>query len=185
MVMSEAAFASLRKAFRFYAKGMEILAASSLALIVVITTTQILYRYFLSGSLVWAEELSRCLLVWICFLFLGVSYQRGEIAYVDLINRLPLRLRAALMIPAMAITVIFLCVIAYYGVIYAYQNTAQTIPGLNMLLKSITGSTAGVSIFWVYLSIPIGMVLLSLHIIAFAIRLFAEAFHASGDSLGN
>jgi TRAP-type C4-dicarboxylate transport system permease small subunit len=169
---------ALLRAIQVYVKTMEILAASALAAIVLITTTQILYRYFLSGSLIWAEELSRCLMVWICFLFLGVAYQRGEIASVDLIDRLPVRLRIGLMIPGMLLVLIFLGIIGYHGAIYAGQNTMQTLPGLNVLWKKLTGSTSGVSIFWVYLSIPIGMALLSLHIIGAAVRLALGAYRA-------
>jgi len=169
---------ALLRAIRVYDKTMEILAASAIAAIVLITTTQILYRYFLSGSLIWAEELSRCLMVWICFLFLGVAYKRGEVASVDLIDRLPPRVRVGLMIPGMVFVLIFLAVIGYHGAVYASQNMMQTLPGLNVLREKLTGSTAGVSIFWVYLSIPIGMALLSLHIIGAAVRLALGASRA-------
>jgi TRAP-type C4-dicarboxylate transport system permease small subunit len=170
--MTRAPAHGLSDLYRIYRRTMEVLAAGALALIVIILTAQIVYRYFLSGSLIWAEELSRCLLVWICFLFAGIAYQRGEMASVDFFTRiLPARWRLAAMLPALAGTLIFLAFLTYYGAIYAMQNRMQILPGVSVPWRALTGSAGGFSIFWVYISIPIGLGILFLHVAGTAIRI--------------
>lgn len=163
-------------AYRTYARAMQAAAAFAMALIVAILTAQVFYRYFLSGSLIWAEELSRCLLVWTCFLFSGIAYQRGEMASVDFVTRaLPSRLRTFVMVPALVGAMFFIGVLAYYGALYANQNHMQILPGVSVLWRKLSGSTGGFSIFWVYISIPIGLGILFLHMLGTAVRLLQEA----------
>lgn len=162
-------------AYRFYVQLMKAAAATCIAAIVAILTAQIVYRYFLSGSLIWAEELSRCLLVWACFLFAGIAYQRGEMASVDLVTRaLAPTPRLLVMVPALLGALLFLVVLIYHSIGYADQNRMQILPGVSVLWRSLTGSTGGFSIFWVYISIPIGLGILFLHILGTAIRLLVR-----------
>lgn len=162
-------------AYRFYVRFMQLAAAAAIGAIVAILTAQIVYRYFLSGSLIWAEELSRCLLVWTCFLFAGIAYQRGEMASVDLVTRaLPPTLRLLVMLPALVGALLFLGVLIFHSVGYAGQNRMQILPGVSVLWRSITGSSGGFSIFWVYISIPIGLGILFLHMLGTAVRLLVR-----------
>lgn len=158
--------------YRLYVRAMQIMAVVAMALIVITLATQVVYRYFLSGSLIWAEELSRCLLVWLCFLFAGIAYQRGEMAAVDsLVYTISPSWRAMVMLPALAGALLFVALLIYYSTIYAGQNWFQILPGVTVLWRNITGSASGFSIFWVYISIPIGLSILFLHICGTALRL--------------
>lgn len=162
--------------YRVYAHVMQCAAAAAMGLIVVILTAQVFYRYFLSGSLIWAEELSRCLLVWTCFLFAGIAYQRGEMASVDFVTRkLPLPLRTFLMVLALVVAMVFIAVVGSYGAIYANQNRMQILPGVSVLWRKLSGSAGGFSIFWVYISIPIGLGILCMHMLGTVVRLLREA----------
>lgn len=174
-------------AYRAYVQVMQASAAFAVGLIVVILTAQVFYRYFLSGSLIWAEELSRCLLVWTCFLFAGIAYQRGEMASVDFFTRaLSPRLRMLVMVPALAGALLFLGLLIHYSIGYAGQNRMQILPGISVPWRKITGSTSGFSIYWVYIAIPIGLSLLFLHMLGTLIRLIGEPRRLpveSGESL--
>lgn len=162
-------------AYRTYVRVMEAVAVLAMSLIIAILTTQVVYRYFLSGSLIWAEELSRCLLVWICFLFAGIAYERGEMATIDFVTRtLPPRWQAVVMLPALSGALLFLCVLIYFSAIYSTQNRMQILPGVSVLWRNLTGSTSGFSIFWVYISIPIGLGILFLHMLGTMIRLLRQ-----------
>lgn len=162
-------------AYRFYVHLMQVAAATAIGAIVTILTAQIVYRYFLSGSLIWAEELSRCLLVWTCFLFAGIAYQRGEMASVDLVTRaLPSAFRLMMMLPALLGALLFLGVLIFHSVGYAGQNRMQILPGVSVLWRSLSGSSSGFSIFWVYISIPIGLGILFLHILGTIVRLLVR-----------
>lgn len=163
-----------------YLRVMTALAAAAMALIFLIAILQVFCRYFLGAPLVWAEELARFILIWICFFFAGVAFARGEMVAIDLLTSvLRPRARALVMVPAYLVVVGFLAIIVYHGTIYATQNYIQTLPGIDQLVKSLTGSEAGLSIFWMYVSVPIGCTLLGLHMLAAAARVAREAFDRS------
>ncbi len=161
---------------RLYVRACEALGAALMLIILVVTSVQVFDRYFLNDTPPWAEELCRALLIWTCFLFAGIAFQRGEMAAVTMLTSfLPRRLRALVMVPAYLLTCVFLVAMVYYGWLYAERNFIQTVPGLDILLEQLTGSTAGVPIFWVYLAVPVGCAILALHIFASAVRIVAEA----------
>ena len=58
-----------------YLRIIRFLAGSCMALIVAVMIAQVFFRYVLGGSLIWAEELCRYLLIWQTFLVLGLAYK--------------------------------------------------------------------------------------------------------------
>ncbi|MBI1291377.1 TRAP transporter small permease subunit [bacterium] len=153
--------------FGIYARTIESLAGVSMAIILVVMIAQVAARYLFSGSLIWAEELCRYLLLWQTFLLLGVAYQRGEFVMLDLLPYM-LSPRARLILKCVTAVpiLIFLVVIVDQGFDYASRFDRQKIPALDFIWSSITGNNAGVSVKWVYVSVPIGAALLTLHIMA-------------------
>jgi TRAP-type C4-dicarboxylate transport system permease small subunit len=153
------------------------LAAFLLALLTVITSTEVFYRYALDHSLIWAEEACRSLLIWLCFLFAGVAFQRGEMIAVNTLTDLfSPRVRALIVVPAYLITSLFLGAMVYYGWVYAFENLSQTVPGLELLWRNMTGVNGIFPIFWVYLAVPVGFGILLVHMLASAVRLIIETF---------
>ena len=138
-----------------------------MGLIVVIMITQVFFRYVLGGSLIWAEELCRYLLIWQTFLVLGLAYSRGEFVSLDFVpSFLPPRgrwlLRAVMAVPIIG----FLVLMAWYGYDFASRFDRQTIPALDFIWTSLTGEALGLSIRWVYVSVTVGMGLMALHVVA-------------------
>lgn len=153
--------------FGIYTRTIEGVAGVSMAVILVIMIVQVAARYLFSGSIIWAEEACRYLLLWQTFLLLGVAYQRGEFVMLDLLpymlsSRARLVLKYATAIPVL----IFLAVIVVKGFDYASRFERQKIPALDFIWSSLTGANAGVSVKWVYICVPIGAALLALHVIA-------------------
>jgi len=153
--------------FGIYTRTIEGVAGVSMAIILVIMIVQVAARYLFSGSIIWAEEACRYLLLWQTFLLLGVAYQRGEFVMLDLLpymlsSRARLALKCATAIPVL----IFLAVIVVKGFDYASRFERQKIPALDFIWSSLTGANAGVSVKWVYICVPIGAALLALHVIA-------------------
>ena len=153
--------------FGIYTRTIEGVAGVSMAVILVIMIVQVAARYLFSGSIIWAEEACRYLLLWQTFLLLGVAYQRGEFVMLDLLpymlsSRARLVLKSATAIPVL----IFLAVIVVEGFDYASRFERQKIPALDFIWSSLTGANAGVSVKWVYICVPIGAALLALHVIA-------------------
>lgn len=175
----------LERAGAAYFVVVKAAAACTIGMIFLITILGVFYRYFLNSPLIWSEELTRMLLVWMCFLFSGAAFQRGEMVTVRLLtDSVPARVRALIMIPAYLATLGFLVLLVNYGLAYAQQNTLQTMPGIDHLLKSVSGDEEGVSIYWMYIALPIGCALLALHIllaiIRFAIELVSPGAEPSG-----
>ena len=153
--------------FGIYTRTIEGVAGVSMAVILVIMIVQVAARYLFSGSIIWAEEACRYLLLWQTFLLLGVAYQRGEFVMLDLLpymlsSRARLVLKSATAIPVL----IFLAVIVVEGFDYASRFERQKIPALDFIWSSLTGANAGVSVKWVYICVPIGAALLALHVVA-------------------
>jgi len=136
---------------------------------------QVFCRYVLGSSLIWAEEICRYLLVWMTFLFAGAAFQRGEmVGFEFLVRRLPPHAKAWLLAPAYLVCVAFLGVIAWYGWIFAEQNSSQAIPAADFIAQSLFGRDSGISIFWIYVSVPLGCVLLAVHMLARSAVLIAQ-----------
>jgi len=156
-----------------YLHAMMALGAGMMAATVLIMGVQVTYRYFLSGSLIWAEEVCRYLLVWMTFLFAGAAFQRGDIVAVELLTRtLAPRVRRWLMMPAYVVTAVFLATLVHFGWRFAVQNTTQSIPAFDFIAQALVGRDSGLSMFWIYLSVPVGCALLAIHMLASAARMF-------------
>ena len=150
-----------------YVSLIRTLAGLCMGLIVVIMLAQVFYRYILGDSLIWAEELCRYLLIWQTFLVLGLAFSRGEFVALDFIPvllnpRWQWILRAVMAVPIL----LFLAAMAWYGWDFASRFHRQTIPALDFIWTALTGEALGLSIFYVYVSVTVGMVLLSLHVVA-------------------
>lgn len=166
-----------------YVCTIRLLAGTCMGLIVAIMITQVFFRYVLGGSLIWAEELCRYLLIWQTFLVLGLAYTRGEFVTLDFVpSALPPRgrwiLRAVMAVPILA----FLLVMAWYGNDFASRFDRQTIPALDFIWTSLTGEALGLSIRWVYISVTVGLGLMSLHVIADLIVTFRHQFIENSEA---
>lgn len=160
-----------------YVSVIRFLAGTCMALILAIMIAQVYYRYVLGGSLIWAEELCRYLLIWQTFLVLGLAYSRGEFVSLDFLPgalspRWRWILRAVMAVPILA----FLVVLAWYGYDFASRFDRQTIPALDFIWTSLTGEALGLSIKWVYISVTVGLLLMALHVIADLVVTFRTEF---------
>jgi TRAP-type C4-dicarboxylate transport system permease small subunit len=162
----------LARVQRGYVLSTEALAVAMMAATIVIMSLQVFYRYFLASSLIWAEEMCRYLLVWMTFLFIGAAFQRGEmVGFEMLVGKLPGWLKASVLGPSYLITVGFLGVLVYHGWLFAEQNSNQAIPAADFIWQSLAGRDSGISVFWIYVSVPVGCAILALHLLVSAARL--------------
>ncbi|MFN0263213.1 TRAP transporter small permease [Tepidamorphus sp. 3E244] len=148
-----------------YRRVMWLLAITSIAAILLAVGAQVVARYVFGASFRWSDELSRYMLVWITFIFAGIALERGEMIALDLLDRINTRaLRIAITLATSIPVLAALSAIVYYGYRYAALNASQSSP------------TLGISMFTVYLAIPIGLTLLALHVLAIALRDIARQF---------
>jgi TRAP-type C4-dicarboxylate transport system permease small subunit len=71
---------------RAYVAANRVLIVAMMASMVALVFANVVARYFLNTSIVWAEELSQYLMVWIAFLGAGLALREGRHVSVDLLQ---------------------------------------------------------------------------------------------------
>lgn len=155
-----------------------------IAALLVLMVTQIVLRYVFNDSLLWAEEMCRYMLVWLAFLGVVLSYERGEVAALTFasaaLGRVPALLLAIL---CAALSAVLCLLLVWYGWKFAQLAGTSRIPAMRFILEDIYGADAPTApgIFWVYVALPVGMGLVVLRLLADMV-LCARAL-GSGDTL--
>jgi TRAP-type C4-dicarboxylate transport system permease small subunit len=125
------------------------------ALTIVVTFVQVVFRYGLDSSLSWSEELARYLFVWIIFIGTSVATRRKKHIFVEvLVALMPCTLRVWANLLSVAASVVFFSVFAYVGWLLMLNAWQQYSTALD------------IRIAWVYATAPIGAALSVLHLIA-------------------
>lgn len=127
-------------------EGLIVLAATTL---VTIVTTEVVLRYGFKHSLIFTEELSRYLMVWIVFLGSALAVRDGAHIHINfLIKRFNQRTQKWLRLSAHALTLVFLVFVAIEGIKILPQQLDQMCITINL------------SLFYFYLAIPVGSILM-------------------------
>ena len=135
--------------FRLLTRLVESLVILVAATIVAIVTTEVTLRYLFSHSMIFTEELSRYLMVWIVFLGSALAIRDGSHIRIQiLVNRLGPRLQQIVKLAAYALIIAFLIFI--------------TVEGLKILPRQLQQMciTIDISLFYFYLAIPVGSILM-------------------------
>jgi TRAP-type C4-dicarboxylate transport system permease small subunit len=119
----------------------DVVAAVLLAVVTLLVTAQVLVRYALGGSLVWSEELTRLLFVWMVLIGAASAAPMRVELFVD---RMPRRLGAFFRLLG-ELVVMALTVVLVYG---AW--------GMMDLTAFDTYTALGISIRWLYLALLVG-----------------------------
>jgi TRAP-type C4-dicarboxylate transport system permease small subunit len=107
------------------------------------------------------------------FLLLGPAFERGEMVSVQFVmHALPRRLAYVLMVPIYLLMIAFLLVISYFAARYATFNGSFSMPAIDFILTSLSGRqiSGALSMYWIYMLIPLGCVILAVHIAAAMVR---------------
>lgn len=126
---------------------------AALTLALVAMAAQVVSRYGLGASIVWAEELARYALIWSAMVGSAVAYRRGAlVAMTALLDAAPLLLRRLLFRLCHAIALAFALLVVWQGWFLAMRNfqRSQLSPALQ------------IEIGWIYLAIPAGAALIAL-----------------------
>ena len=116
----------------------DLLAAVLLFVITFLVTAQVLVRYALGGSLVWSEELTRLLFVWMV-LVAAITAPRMQVDF--LVDLLPPRLRA------------FQRILVEFVVMGLTIVLIQGAWGMRDLRQFDTYIAGGLSVSWLYLAL--------------------------------
>lgn len=156
----------LRRISSVYHSIARAFAGTIMITIVVVMVAQVIARYGFNGSLIWAEELCRYLLIWMTFLLLGIGYETGEFVSLSVVpDMLTPRARDILHLMMSVPLLWFLLLMVVYGWDYASRFERQKIPALDFIFDSLFGTPANVPVRYVYVSVSIGCGLLAMHVV--------------------
>jgi TRAP-type C4-dicarboxylate transport system permease small subunit len=132
---------------------VEWLTAALITTLVIVVSANVVARYFLQVSLLWAEEVSRLAFVWVVFLGATIALRRRtHLAISFVTDRLPLPAREAVYTLVMLLTLAFLGAIGWGGI----DLVRQTIE-FGRLTPIL-----GISAAWGYLAVPVAALLMFL-----------------------
>jgi TRAP-type C4-dicarboxylate transport system permease small subunit len=111
-------------------------------------------RYALNFSIIWAEEISQYLMIWIAFLGAGLALREGRHVALEMLqDRLPAPMSRGLRTAIAALVLLFLGTVTVLGFQFAVFVWSQETPVLNISLGIPS------------LAIPIGTLLFAVHLL--------------------
>lgn len=143
-------------------KAIEWLAVFLFVLVMTCILTQVFFRYVLKNPLIWIEEITRFLFIWMVFIGSAVAHLRLKHPSIDLFAEKLFPGRSKMVVKAGAdiVMLAFLLVLLIYG-----SNLAHS-------LKFIKLPTTKVSLLYLYISIPISAVVMMMNQLVFLVRDF-------------
>ena len=128
-----------------------------LAAMAVMVFANVALRFLTDHSILWVEEVSRYLMIWLTFLGAGIVLRYGGHIGIDTLqDRLPqhaVYIRAVIFVLLLG----FFGVMVWLGIRYASLTWAQTTPVLEIPVGAV------------YLAMPIGFALLIAHLLLMAV----------------
>lgn len=145
-----------------------------LAAMVVIVFANVVMRYLLSTSVIWSEEVARHLMIWLTFVGSGLALRTGAQLGIDTLqDALPPRAARALRIALVLGMLVLFVLLAWYGVDYAWRTRFQTSAAL------------GVSMMYVYIGMPVGCVLMAIHLLLIVRRYVGRREFVADDGVSH
>ncbi|MDT8858929.1 TRAP transporter small permease [Alkalihalobacillus sp. MEB130] len=135
--------------------------ALMLSLMSIFICWQVFARKVIGSSLSWSEEVSRFLMVWVVLLGAAYALKRGELIAVEILPEyLSDKGKKIIFLIVSLISLVFYVVLMFFGWQITQSVAVQIAPG------------TGISMFWVYLSLPVGGALLILNTLYLMIKKF-------------
>jgi TRAP-type C4-dicarboxylate transport system permease small subunit len=147
------------------------LVVAMMATMVALVFGNVVARYVFNFSLIWAEELSQYLMVWVTFLGAGLALRQGRHVAVELLqDALPAPLAKVVRALVALLVAAFLIGLVLLGVQFVSFAWQQETPVLNI--------SFGIP----YLAVPVGALLFLVHLLLMGGDFVAKQFDAA-DSL--
>lgn len=135
-----------------------------MAVMSVLIFWQVVARYVLGSSLAWSEELSRFLMILMVMVGSALALRKGSLLAVEILPELVREsIKRWIRVATHLFSFVFYVILIVYGWNLAQNFGMQFAPG------------TGLSMFWVYLSLPIGGLLLLLNSVACLLEEFIAA----------
>ncbi|WP_282606193.1 TRAP transporter small permease [Pelagibius sp. Alg239-R121] len=120
--------------------------------IAVVVAVGVFWRYVLNDSLSWYEEMAKFMMVWLVFVAAPIALRVGDHISIEMFpNLLPSRLRSTLLAAISLVVSGFCGMLAYVSFQFAWNGRTQ-----------VAIAIGDVSMFWIFVSIPIGAAIMFL-----------------------
>ncbi len=141
------------------------------AVMVSLVFMNVVCRYILNFSIIWAEEVSQYLMVWVAFLGAGLALREGRHVAIEMLqDHLPSAARKMTRHFLALLLFLFMGILTILGFQFAVFAWSQETPVLNIPL--------GIP----YLAVPIGALLLGIHLF-FMYRAYIDRLYETPESL--
>ncbi|MDX2155298.1 MAG: TRAP transporter small permease [Hyphomicrobiaceae bacterium] len=132
--------------------GCRLVSIGLVAAIAVIVVMAVVFRYGFNNSLAWSEDAAKFLMVWMTFIGAPLGFRHGAHVAVELLPPgLPAIVRRAIRAIVFAIIIFVMAILMRNGWIFAWNGRSQ-----------IALTVGDISMFWIFVCMPIGATLMML-----------------------
>ena len=133
----------------------------AILLMVIVIIIQVFFRYVLNNALPWPDEVARFLMLWMTGLIAPSAYRWGGFVSIDMLQRfLPKILSNILVFLILIISLTVLLIGFEMGLKHINAGWIFSSSSIKLPYSFIGGKTEAMKLAWMYMSLPIGILLL-------------------------
>ena len=137
------------------------LAWMAILLMVIVIIIQVFFRYVLNNALPWPDEVARFLMLWMTGLIAPSAYRWGGFVSIDMLQRfLPKILSNILVFLILIISLTVLLIGFEMGLKHINAGWIFSSSSIKLPYSLLGGKTEAMKLAWMYMSLPIGILLL-------------------------
>ena len=137
------------------------LAWMAILLMVIVIIIQVFFRYVLNNALPWPDEVARFLMLWMTGLIAPSAYRWGGFVSIDMLQRfLPKTLSNILIFLILIISLTVLLIGFEMGLKHINAGWIFSSSSIKIPYSLLGGKTEAMKLAWMYMSLPIGILLL-------------------------
>ncbi|MDP7333664.1 MAG: TRAP transporter small permease subunit [SAR324 cluster bacterium] len=139
------------------------LAWIAIGLMVVIILIQVYFRYVLNSALPWPDEAARFLMLWMTGFIAPSAYRWGGFVSIEMLFRmLPSRIVKIVALMLLMISLLVLVVGLQFGLKHVESGWLFSSSSLKWPLHLIGMEAIRVKLAWMYMSLPVGLAMMTL-----------------------
>ena len=154
------------------------LAWISIGLMVIIILIQVFFRYGLNSALPWPDEAARFFMLWMTGLIAPSAYRWGGFVSIEMLfNILPSKIIKVLTLILLIISLMVLIVGLQFGIKHVESGWLFESSSMKWPLFLIGIESSKIKLAWMYMSIPVGLFMMTLVNIELILKNFLLIFN--------
>ncbi|MDP2121547.1 MAG: TRAP transporter small permease subunit [Hoeflea sp.] len=154
----------------------------AMALMVLIIMLQVIFRYVFNNALAWPDEAARFLMLWMTGLIAPSAYRWGGFVAIDMLkDLLPLRLGSLLGLFLLLVSLVVLVYGFQLGLNHVKSGWLFNSSSLKIPLDFLGLGLVRVKLAWMYMSLPVGLFLMTLVNIELCLKTVAHLIDPDAD----